>query len=146
MATKAIKVTVDMAGFRSTETFMSETDAQAWQEMVETTLKSRDKVTFDLTVYAAGLADTVRAHGGPYTHDKWLNIEVPIERWSRGLPVKLDDQTMTRDGSPVESSTHRTDTGLSDGSPSQGVAAHRSSPRESVGTRVGFTASRGPRH
>jgi len=60
MASKAIKVTVDMAGFRSTETFMSETDAQAWQEMLETTLKCRDKVTFDLTVYAAGLADTAR--------------------------------------------------------------------------------------
>ena len=101
MASKAIKITVDMAGFRSTETFMSETDAQAWQEMLETTLKSRDGVTFDLTIYAAGLADTVRAHGRPYTHDKWLNIEVPIDRWARGLPVKLDHETVLRDDAPA---------------------------------------------
>ena len=96
MASKAIKITVDMAGFRSTETFMSETDAQAWQEMLETTLKSRDRVAFDLTIYVAGLADTVRAHGGRYTHDKWLNIEVPVDQWARGLPVKVDQQTMIR--------------------------------------------------
>ena len=70
MAKKAITVTVEKSGFTATETFMSKIDPQAWKEMLETTLGHRDKVSFDLAVYAAGLAETVRAHGGPYTQDQ----------------------------------------------------------------------------
>ena len=88
MAKKPITVTVTKANFSATETFMSKTDAQAWQQMLETTLAHQDEVDFDLTIYAAGLAATVRAHGGPYTKDKWLNIEVPYKQWVKGLPVK----------------------------------------------------------
>ena len=76
---------------------MSKTDAQAWQHMLETTLDHRDKIDFDLATYAAGLAETVRAHGGPYTQDKWLNVEVPHDQWAKGLPVKLDHEAMIRD-------------------------------------------------
>ena len=76
---------------------MSKADAQAWREMVETTLDHRQKVTFDLAVYARGLADTVRTHGGAYTKDKWLNVEVPHEQWIKGLPVGLDHEAMIRD-------------------------------------------------
>ena len=97
MAKKAISVTVSGPGFTATETFMSKTDATAWREMVETTLAHRDKVDFDLTIYAAGLAETVRAHGGPYTQDKWLHVEVSHDQWAKGLPVKLDHEAMMRD-------------------------------------------------
>jgi hypothetical protein len=97
MAKKAVTVTVAEAGFSATEVFMSKTDAQAWQDMVQTTLEHIDKVNFDLTVYAAGLAETVRAHGGAYTQDKWLHVEVPYEQWVKGLPVKLDHEAMIRD-------------------------------------------------
>ena len=97
MAKRAITVTVDKAGFSATETFMSKADAQGWQEMLETTLAHREKVNFDLAVYATGLAETVRAHGGAYTKDKWLHVEVPHDQWAKGLPVKLDHEAMIRD-------------------------------------------------
>jgi hypothetical protein len=94
---KAVTVKIDRSGFAATETFMSKADADAWQEMVETTLEHREKVTFDLSVYAAGLAATVRAHGGAYTKDKWLNVEVPHEQWCKGLPCELDYEAMFKD-------------------------------------------------
>ena len=90
MARRAETVTIRHSGFEATETFMSKADALAWREMVETTLDQRDKANFDLAVYAQGLADTVRTHGGAYTKDKWLNVDVPQEQWIRGLPVRLD--------------------------------------------------------
>jgi len=65
--------------------------------MLETLLEHREKVTFDLAVHAAGLAETVRAHGGAYTKERWLNPEVPHEQWAKGLPVKLDYESMIRD-------------------------------------------------
>lgn len=40
--------------------------------MVDTTLEHREKVNFDLSVHAAGLAETVRAHGGAYTKERRL--------------------------------------------------------------------------
>ena len=107
MARRAATVTIRHSGFEATETFMSKADAQAWREMVETTLDHREKITFDLTVYAQGLAETVRTHGGAYTRDKWLNVEVPKEQWIRGLPVKLDHEAMIRDvlaGRPLKPS------------------------------------------
>jgi len=72
------------------------TDVDAWREMLETTLAHLDKVNFDLAVYAAGLADTV-LHGGAYTKDKCLHVEVPHEQWVKGLPVKLDYEAMFRE-------------------------------------------------
>jgi hypothetical protein len=97
MAKRAVTVKVEAAGFAAIETFMSKGDAQAWKEMIETTLAHREKVNFDLTVYAAGLAETVRAHGGAYTKERWLHVEVPHEQWIKGLPVKLDHEAMLRD-------------------------------------------------
>lgn len=97
MVRRAITVTVRHAGFEATETFLSKGDAQAWREMVETTLDNREKASFDLTVYAQGLADTVRTHGGAYTKDNWLNVNVPQERWIKGLPVKLKHEALIRD-------------------------------------------------
>jgi len=44
MAKKAITVTVSRPGFIATETFTSTTDAQAWKDMVETTLEHVDKI------------------------------------------------------------------------------------------------------
>ena len=44
MAKKAITVTVSRPGFIATETFTSTTDAQAWKDMVETTLEHIDKI------------------------------------------------------------------------------------------------------
>jgi hypothetical protein len=38
--------------------------------MLETLLEHREKVTFDLAVHAAGLAETVRAHGGACCHSE----------------------------------------------------------------------------
>ena len=90
MARRVETVTIRRPGFEATETFMSTADALAWREMVETTLDHREKASFDLTVYAQGLADTVRTHGGAYTKDKWLNLDVPQEQWIQGLPVKFD--------------------------------------------------------
>jgi len=43
MAKNAITVTVSRPGFIATETFISTTDAQAWKDMVETTLEHIDK-------------------------------------------------------------------------------------------------------
>jgi hypothetical protein len=83
MAKRAVTATVKRPGFEATETFMSRADAQAWREMVEITLDHRDKTSFDLGVSARGLAETVRAHGGAYTKDKWLNVEVPQEQCIR---------------------------------------------------------------
>ena len=60
MARRTVTVTIRHSGFEATETFMSKADAVAWREMVETTLDHREKVNFDLTVYAQGLADKVR--------------------------------------------------------------------------------------
>jgi len=97
MAKRAVTATVTKAGFAATETFMSKGDAQAWREMVETTVDHRAKVSFDLAEYARGLAETVRNHGGAYTKDKWLNVEVPQEQWTKGLPVQLDYEAMIRD-------------------------------------------------
>ncbi len=97
MAKRAITATVKRSGLEATETFMSKADAEAWREMVETTLDHREKVAFDLAEYSRGLAATVRAHGGTYTKDKWLNVEVPQEQWVKGLPVKLDHEAMIRD-------------------------------------------------
>jgi hypothetical protein len=90
MATRAITATINRSGFEATESFMSKSDAQAWREMVETTLDHRENICFDLVEYARGLAETVRTHGGGYTRDKWLNVEVPQEEWVKGLSVKLD--------------------------------------------------------
>ena len=97
MERRAVTVTIRRPDFEATETFMSKADAQAWREMVETTLNHREKVNFDLTVYAQGLADTVRTHGGAYTKDRWLNVDVPQEQWVKGLPVRLDHEAMIRD-------------------------------------------------
>lgn len=38
----------------------------------------------------------MRAHGGSYTEDKWLSVEVPQDQWVKGLPVKLDHKAMFR--------------------------------------------------
>lgn len=65
--------------------------------MVETTLEHRSKVTFDLGVYASGLATTVRAHGGKLTMERWLDVKVPHDQWARGMPFHIDYQAMLRD-------------------------------------------------
>jgi len=89
-----VTVTISRAGFEATETFMSKADALAWREMVAVTLDHRERVSFDLTVYAQGLAITVRSRGGAYTKAKWLDVEVPQEQWIKGLPVQLDHEAM----------------------------------------------------
>ena len=94
VAKKQITVRISNSGFHAKESFTSESDADAWRTMVESTLKHRERATFDLTVYAAGLASTVRECGGTYTMDKWLNIEVPQEQWAKGLPVPIDYEAM----------------------------------------------------
>jgi hypothetical protein len=37
-----------------------------------------------------------RSHGGPYTQDNWLHVEVPHEQRAKGLPVKLYHEAMIR--------------------------------------------------
>ena len=46
--------TIKRSGFDATETFMSTRDAQAWRQMVETTLDPGEKISFDLAEYARG--------------------------------------------------------------------------------------------
>ena len=87
-----VTVTINRAGFEASETFMSRADALAWREMVAVTLDHREKTSYDLTVYARGLAGTVRTHGGAYTKTKWLDVEVPQEQWIRGRPVQPDHE------------------------------------------------------
>ena len=65
-------------------------------EMVEPSMIARWP-TSDLDATLLALAQTVRAHGGAYTKDKWLHVEVPHDQWANGLPVKLDYEAMTRD-------------------------------------------------
>jgi hypothetical protein len=64
MAKKAITVTVSRPGFTATETFMSTTDAQAWKDMVETTLEHIDKVRLRLGDLRSRTSPSPRAHGG----------------------------------------------------------------------------------
>ena len=85
-----ITVRVNKDGFEATEAFTSTSDASTWKEMVETTLDQREKTNFDLQVYAAGLADSVRTYGGSFTKEAWLNVRVPPELWTKGLPVPVD--------------------------------------------------------
>ena len=96
MAKRQIVAKIGVSGFLAEESFTSKDDAAIWKEMVETTLQHRERVGFNLSTYAAGLAATVRAHGGEYTRNAWLNIEVPQEQWAKGLPVKLDYEAMFR--------------------------------------------------
>ena len=100
MAKRAVTVTINRAGFEATETFTSEADALAWRDMVGITLDQRAKASFDLAVYAQGLAESVRTHGGAYIKAKWVDVEVPTEHWIRGLPAKLDHEAMVRDVLP----------------------------------------------
>jgi hypothetical protein len=44
--------------------------------------------------YAAGLADSVRTYGGSFTKEAWLNVRVPPELWTKGLPVPVDVKAM----------------------------------------------------
>lgn len=94
---KPISVRINTDGFEVTETFFSTIDASTWKEMVETTLDQREKANFDLHVYAAGLADSVRLYGGTYTKEAWLNVCVPPELWTKGLPVPVDVEAMLKD-------------------------------------------------
>ena len=86
MAKNAMTVTVSRPGFIATETFISTTDAQAWKDMVETTLEHIDKIhpsTWRFT--QPDFAETVRAHGGPYTQDKRLALRCRTRNGSRDL-------------------------------------------------------------
>ena len=76
---------------------MSKPDALAWREMVAITLDHPETVSFDLAIYAQGLATTVRSHGAAYARAKWLDVEVPQEQWIRGLRLKLDHEAMIQD-------------------------------------------------
>ena len=57
------------------------------------TLARPEAIWFDISVYAAGLAETVRRHGGDLTREKWLSGEASADQWSLGLPVKADGST-----------------------------------------------------
>jgi hypothetical protein len=94
---RAITATVKKAGYEFTETFLSPVDAEAWQLMVGTTLEDSEKITFDVHRYATGLAKSVRTYGGEITKHRWLNVEVPHERWILGLPVAIDHDRMIDD-------------------------------------------------
>ena len=94
MAKRQVTAKVEARRFAAEETFTSRNDAAAWTQVVETTLEHRERVAFDLAVYATGLAASVRAHGSEYTKDKWLDVEVPPEQWAKSLPVALDDELM----------------------------------------------------
>jgi hypothetical protein len=102
---KPISVRINTDGFEATETFSSTSDANTWKQMVETTLDHRAKANFDLRVYSAGLATSVRTYGGTYTKEAWLNVRVPPELWTKGLPVPLDVEAMFKDvlwGDPLQ--------------------------------------------
>ena len=92
-----ITVRINKDGFEATESFTSTSDASTWKEMVETTLDQSEKANFDLQVYAAGLADSVRTYGGSFTKEAWLNVRVPPELWTKGHPVPVDVEAMFKD-------------------------------------------------
>lgn len=91
-----VRITRD--AFLREESFLSKTDAEHWRQMMEETLDMPQAAALDLHVYAAGLAETVRMHGGAYTRTKWLSGEATPEAWARGLPVPpsrdLNEQVM----------------------------------------------------
>ena len=91
---QTVTARINTDGFEATETFSSTSDASTWKEMVETTLDHREKTNFDLHVYAAGLADSVRTYGGSFTKEAWLNVRVPPELWTKGHPVPVDVEAM----------------------------------------------------
>jgi hypothetical protein len=73
--------------FSCTETFASASDAEHWRRMVEETLARPEALWLDLPVYAAGLAETIRTHGGDVTREKWLSGEASPQDWALGRPV-----------------------------------------------------------
>lgn len=70
-----------------TESFASVSDAEHWERMIEATLARPEALWLDLHVYAAGLAETVRFHGGALTREKWLSGEASPQDWALGKPV-----------------------------------------------------------
>jgi hypothetical protein len=36
----------------------------------------------------------VRTYGGSFTKEAWLNVRVPPELWTKGLPVPVDVKAM----------------------------------------------------
>ena len=98
MSRRSITVRIDRAGFTHEEHFLSKVDAEHSRQMMEETLDMPQAAALDLNLYAAGLADTVRTCGGPYTRDCWLSGAAGPERWARGLvvpaPREFDEQVM----------------------------------------------------
>jgi hypothetical protein len=87
---------IERDGFTREEAFKSKADAKHWREMVEATLELPASAGLNMHVYAAGLADSVRAYGGRRTRDAWLTNEAPAEEWAKGRPVKVDIEAMMR--------------------------------------------------
>ena len=85
---KKITAMIDKNGFQATETFLSKTDADGWKQIVEATLEHSEKVDFDLTVYAAGLAETVRAYGGTYTMENGCTLRFQRSNGHLACPAR----------------------------------------------------------
>ena len=83
-------VSIQTGGFSCIESFASAADAAHWKRMVLETLARPEAIWFDMSVYAAGLAETVRRHGGDLTREKWLSGEASSDQWVLGLPVKAE--------------------------------------------------------
>ena len=73
MSRRNITVRIDRADFTHEEHFLSKVDAEHWRQMMEETLRQPELIIGDLEAHAAGLARTVRAHGGPATREAWLS-------------------------------------------------------------------------
>jgi hypothetical protein len=78
--------------FFCTESFASEADAKHWERMVEETLSRPEALWLHLRVYGAGLAETIRIHGGALAREKWLSGEASPEDWAMGRPVVMQAQ------------------------------------------------------
>ena len=84
------KVHIQSGDFSCTESFASANDTAHWERMVLETLARPEAIWFDIRVYAAGLAETVRKHGGDLTREKWLSGEASSDRWALGHPVDAE--------------------------------------------------------
>ena len=83
-------VHIQSGAFSCVESFASEADASHWERMVLETLARPEAIWFDIHVFAAGLAETVRRHGGDLTREKWLSGEASSDQWALGLPVNAE--------------------------------------------------------
>jgi hypothetical protein len=100
---RSIDARIEHDGFVCEERFACYADADAWEEMMSTTLSlveiekastaSEDMSTessrsaFDLLVYAKGLADSIRTYGGERVREEWLFSQASPEDWAQGKPV-----------------------------------------------------------